>query len=73
MSPQIIAILKSYARGVVVACLPLIALNETSPKAYVTAVLAGVIAPALRALDKKDPAFGLIANALDPKNSDKAA
>ena len=73
MSPQIIAILKSYARGVVVACLPLIALNETSTKAYVTAVLAGVIAPALRALDKTDPAFGLIADVIEVKKTKKAA
>jgi hypothetical protein len=73
MSPQIIAILKSYARGVVSACIPLIALNQTSPKAYLTAVLAGVVAPALRALDKTDPAFGLIADVIEEKTTKKAA
>jgi hypothetical protein len=35
-----ICILKSYARGVLVACVPLIATNDTNAKAYVTAILA---------------------------------
>jgi hypothetical protein len=32
---------------------------------YLVAIVAGVIAPALRALDKKDPSFGLIADVVD--------
>jgi hypothetical protein len=65
MSNKVKSILKSYARGVLVAITPLISISETDPKAYVVAVVAGVIAPALRALDKKDPAFGLIADVVD--------
>lgn len=59
------SIIKSYARGVVVAITPLIATNQTDPWVYVVAIFAGVIAPALRALDKKDPAFGLVADAVE--------
>lgn len=59
------SIIKSYARGVLVAITPLLATNQTDPWMYVCAIFAGVIGPALRALDKKDPAFGLIADAID--------
>ena len=62
MSNKMQSILKSYARGVLVAIAPLITIGSTDPKAYIAAVVAGVIAPALRALDKKDPAFGLVAD-----------
>ena len=65
MSNKMQSILKSYARGVLVAITPLISISETDPKAYVVAVVAGVIAPALRALDKNDPAFGLVADIVD--------
>jgi len=65
MNNKVKSILKSYARGVIVAITPLLAISETDPKAYVVAIVAGVIAPALRALDKKDPAFGLIADVVD--------
>jgi hypothetical protein len=57
------AILKSYARGVLTAVTPLLAIRNTDLWAYVAAVMAGVIAPALRAIDKNDPAFGLVADA----------
>ena len=59
------SILKSYARGVVVAVIPLITIHETDIWAYAVAVMAGVIAPALRAMDKKDPAFGMVADTLE--------
>ena len=53
-------VLKSYLRGVLVAIVPLVTTNCTDWKLYVVAVFAGVISPALRALDKKDHAFGLV-------------
>ena len=56
-------ILKSYLRGVLVACTPLLAMRATNLWDYAAAVAAGVIAPALRAIDKNDPAFGMIADA----------
>jgi hypothetical protein len=65
MSNKMQSILKSYARGVLVAITPLIAIGSTDPQVYLVAVVAGVIAPALRALDKKDPSFGLIADVVD--------
>jgi hypothetical protein len=64
MNPKLAAILKSYSRGVLTAVTPLLAIRSTDAWAYVAAVVAGVIAPALRALDKNDPAFGLVADAL---------
>jgi hypothetical protein len=67
MSPKLLAVIKSYARGVLVAITPLIVINETNIKAYLIAVLAGVISPALRAMDKKDPAFGTVADIVDLK------
>ena len=63
LSDKQTAILKSYARGVITAVTPLLAVRSTDLRAYVAAVFAGVIAPALRAIDKNDPAFGLVADA----------
>ena len=65
MSPIMMSILKSYARGVLVAITPLLVIGSTDPKAYIAAVGAGVISPAIRSLDKKDPAFGKVADAVD--------
>lgn len=59
------SVLKSYLRGVLVAISPLLAANVEDPKVYLYAIVAGVISPAIRALDKKDPAFGMVANAID--------
>lgn len=59
------AIVKSYLRGVLVAISPLIMVGETNVKMYIFAIIAGVLSPALRALDKKDPAFGMVADAVD--------
>jgi hypothetical protein len=62
MNKKTEAILKSYARGVITAIIPLLAIRNTDLWAYVAAVVAGVIAPAIRAMDKNDPAFGMIAD-----------
>lgn len=59
------SVLKSYLRGVLVAVTPLIAIHETDAWSYVIAVFAGVISPALRAMDSKDPAFGMVADVVD--------
>ena len=58
------AIIKSYLRGVLTAVSPLLAIGNKDGWAYLAAVVAGVIAPALRAIDKNDPAFGVVADAL---------
>ena len=71
MNPKIAFILKSYARGVLTAVAPLLAIRNTDVWAYVAAVVAGVIAPALRARDKNDPAFGIVADALTAEADSK--
>ena len=71
MNPKIAFILKSYARGVLTAVAPLLAIRNTDVWAYVAAVVAGVIAPALRAIDKNDPAFGIVADALTAEADSK--
>jgi hypothetical protein len=58
---------KSYLRGVLTAVTPLLAIQSTDSKAYLCAVVAGVIAPAIRAIDKNDPAFGFVADAVEAK------
>jgi hypothetical protein len=63
MNKKTEAMLKSYARGVITAVIPLLTIRNTDLWAYVAAVVAGVIAPAIRAMDKNDPAFGVIAEA----------
>ena len=71
MNPKIASILKSYARGVLTAVAPLLAIRNTDVWAYVAAVVAGVIAPALRAIDKNDLAFGIVADALTAEADSK--
>lgn len=66
------SVVKSYLRGVLVAIIPLITIHNTDIWAYAVAVLAGVISPALRAMDSKDPAFGMIADVVDAE-TDKLA
>lgn len=66
------SVVKSYLRGVLVAITPLITIHNTDVWAYVVAVLAGVISPALRAMDSKDPAFGMVADIVDAE-TDKLA
>ncbi len=67
MNEKMKAALASYVRAFVVA----VAAYVTAPGVEVTAeglLLAGLIAiagPALRAVNPKDPAFGLIANVVD--------
>lgn len=65
MNTKMQSVVKSYLRGVLVAVLPLITIGSTDVKAYIAAVGAGVLSPALRAMDKKDPAFGKVADAVD--------
>lgn len=65
MSPTMNAVLKSYLRGVLVAVLPLLLAGVSDAKMYIYAIGVGVVSPAIRALDKKDPAFGMVADAID--------
>jgi len=65
MDSVMTAVVKSYLRGVLVAITPLITIHNTDVWAYVVAVVAGVISPALRAMDSKDPAFGIVADVVE--------
>lgn len=65
MNPVMKSVIKSYARGVVTAITPLIAIGSRDVWAYVIAVFAGVIGPAIRSIDKNDPAFGMIADGIE--------
>lgn len=65
MSTKMQSVIKSYLRGVLVAVLPLLVIGSIDVKAYVAAIGAGVVSPALRAMDKKDPAFGKVADIVD--------
>lgn len=65
MNPVMKSVIKSYARGVVTAITPLIAIGSNDVWAYVIAIFAGVIGPAIRAVDKNDPAFGMLADGIE--------
>lgn len=67
LSTKQAAILKSYLHGLIVAILPLAINGETNAKWYFVAVASGVCVPALRACDKNDHAFGLVADAVEAK------
>jgi hypothetical protein len=56
------SVIKSYIRGVLIAITPLISIHNTDPMAYLVAIFAGVIGPALRAMDSKDASFGIVAD-----------
>lgn len=51
-------VLKSYARAVLVAVLPLLSAGEDRWQLYAAAAIIAVLGPAIRALDPTDPMFG---------------
>ena len=53
------AILKSYARGVLVSFLTFLASNELGLDPVISVVVAALAGPAARALDKSDNAYGI--------------
>ena len=56
------AVLKSYARGVLVSFLTFLASNELGLDPAVSVIVAALAGPAARALDKSDNAYGIGAN-----------
>jgi hypothetical protein len=56
------AILKSYARGVLVSFLTFLASNELGLDPALSVAIAALAGPAARALDKSDIAYGIGAN-----------
>ena len=59
LSKKQVAVIKSYARGVLVSGLTLIASNALGLDPAVAAVLAALAGPAIKALDKSEKDFGL--------------
>lgn len=57
--------LASYARSFAVATLTAYSLGEMNWKNLLIAGVAAVAGPAIRAVNPKDPAFGLVADAID--------
>ena len=53
------AILKSYARGVLVSFLTFLASNELGLDPALSVIVAALAGPAARALDKTDSAYGI--------------
>jgi hypothetical protein len=66
------ATIKSALRHFILTALALYAAGVTDIKALAFATAAAIIGPAIRGIDKNDPAFGLIANVVT-KEIDKLA
>ena len=64
LSPKVTAMLSSYGRSFLAAAVALWTTGNTDPKAFLAAGLAAVIPVALRALNPKDPAFGIVTAAM---------
>jgi hypothetical protein len=65
MNAKLQAALESYARSFLVAAVAVYSAGETDIKAIAIAGLAAVVGPAIRAINPKDPSFGLIADVAD--------
>jgi len=57
--------LESYARSFVVAAIAVYSAGESDLKAIAIAALAATAGPAIRAINRNDPSFGFIADAVD--------
>ena len=65
MNAKLQSALESYARSFLVAAVAVYSAGETDIKAIAIAGLAAVVGPAIRAINPKDPSFGLIADVAD--------
>ena len=67
MTEKHLDILKSAVRHFAVTAIALYAGGVTDIKALALATIAAVVGPAIRGIDKTDPAFGLVADIVDAK------
>jgi hypothetical protein len=67
MNKQLKAAVASYARSVLAAASALYLAGVTDPADLAKALIAGILPVALRALNKNDPAFGLIQTLAQPQ------
>jgi hypothetical protein len=65
MNEKMKQMLSSYARSFVVAVLTAYAVGAMSIKELIIAGLIAVAGPAIRAVNPQDPAFGMVADAVD--------
>ena len=65
MSPKIQAMLASYGRSFLAAATAVYATGNHDIKSIVIAALASTLPVALRAINPKDPAFGLVASLVE--------
>jgi len=65
MSNKLKAALASYARSFLVAVCGLALAGESDLKVLAISALAGVVGPAIRAVNPNDQAFGIIADKTD--------
>jgi hypothetical protein len=65
MNKKMQEVLSSYARSFVVAVMTAYAMGDMSVKDLLIAGLIAVAGPAIRAVNPKDPAFGMVADAVD--------
>jgi hypothetical protein len=65
MNKKMQEVLSSYARSFVVAVMTAYAMGDMSVKDILIAGLIAVAGPAIRAINPKDPAFGMVADIAD--------
>jgi hypothetical protein len=65
MNEKMKQMLSSYARSFIVAFLTAYAVGAMSIKELIIAGLIAVAGPAIRAVNPQDPAFGMVADAVD--------
>lgn len=64
LTPQVKAMLASWGRSFVAAALALYTAGETDPVILLNAGFAAVVPVAIRFFNKKDPAFGKVADGI---------
>ena len=67
------AILKSALRHFVLVAIPVWEVSGGDTKAFVWGVVAAIVGPTIRAIDKNDPAFGKLADVLEKELAKKPA
>jgi hypothetical protein len=65
MNKKTLEILSSYARSFVVAVMTAYAMGDMSIQDLLIAGLIATAGPAIRAVNPKDPAFGMVADAVE--------
>ena len=70
MNAKMKSALASYARSFVVAAIAVYSAGETNLKTIAVVGLAAVAGPAIRAINPKDAAFGMIADAVEVEVKD---